>query len=131
MLDKVAEAMVGVYAERTKGDAGEIREWMRAETWMTAAECVERGFADETFQQDEDARASAMAFVDSPIFASFRNTPAILLASAQFSPSAGAPGRKQESDTMKVFSQSWAWPRPQPRRRPSPPSRRFSLPAPS
>lgn len=47
VLDKVAESLVTVYAARTGLPADEVKAIMAAETWYTAAEAVEAGFADE------------------------------------------------------------------------------------
>lgn len=46
-LDKVAESIVTVYSDRTGMSREEIISLMDAETWMTAEEAVEMGFADE------------------------------------------------------------------------------------
>jgi len=100
-LDKIATAMAGAYAERTKKDESAMRTIMRAETWMTAAEAVELGFADETYQQDDEPDASAL--LSSPVFASFHNVPPTWLARAKTS--AGLPGKTspKEQETMKVL----------------------------
>jgi ATP-dependent protease ClpP protease subunit len=47
MLDKVGESMVDIYQARTKLPRSDIRKIMDAETWLTAGEAIERGFADE------------------------------------------------------------------------------------
>lgn len=39
-------AAIETYAARTGGDAKQITEWIEAETWFTADEAVEHGFAD-------------------------------------------------------------------------------------
>lgn len=46
-LDKVAESIVAVYARKTGKDPAEIKQLMAEETWMTAADAIELGFADE------------------------------------------------------------------------------------
>lgn len=46
-LDKVRESMVAVYRAKTGLDEDRIIELLDAETWMTAEEAVELGFADE------------------------------------------------------------------------------------
>lgn len=46
-LEKMAEAFAPIYSERTGKDVKEIRQLMDAETWFTAAEAVELGFATE------------------------------------------------------------------------------------
>lgn len=46
-LDKAREGMLAVYADKTGLDKEEIIKLLDAETWMTAEEAVEKGFADE------------------------------------------------------------------------------------
>jgi ATP-dependent Clp protease protease subunit len=46
-LDKIAASLVGIYVARTGKDEKEIKDLLDAETWLTAAEAVEMGFADE------------------------------------------------------------------------------------
>lgn len=47
VLDKVKDTIVGVYDERSHLSADELAAAMDAETWYTAAEAREAGFADE------------------------------------------------------------------------------------
>lgn len=46
LLDTVDGTIRDVYAARTKQSADDIKAWMDAETWFTAKEAVENGFAD-------------------------------------------------------------------------------------
>ncbi len=45
-LDRLGASYAEIYAEKTGRPASEMREAMKAETWMTAQEAVEAGFAD-------------------------------------------------------------------------------------
>lgn len=45
LLAKADEQITGIYAARSKIDAATVAELMSAETWMTAAEAVYKGFA--------------------------------------------------------------------------------------
>ena len=45
-MDKITDVMVSTYAARSGGDADDIRAMMDEETWFTAEEAVEAGFAD-------------------------------------------------------------------------------------
>lgn len=79
-LGKITDAMVDAYVQRTGRKASDIRSMMDAETWMTAAECVSQGFADEVVQRAEpeetapaEMRIAASAL--SPILASYKNLP--------------------------------------------------------
>ena len=46
-LDKIDQVIGEVYQKRTGKTAEEIMDLMNAETWFTAAEAIENGFADE------------------------------------------------------------------------------------
>lgn len=46
-LDKIAASLVGIYVARTGKSEDEIKALLDAETWLTASEAVEMGFADE------------------------------------------------------------------------------------
>jgi len=46
-MDKIDQSIVAAYEEKTGLDKDEILELMKDETWMTAEEAVEKGFADE------------------------------------------------------------------------------------
>lgn len=58
-LDDVADQIVTLYARKTGLSAAELREWMRAETWMTAEQALDAGFVDAI---DEPLRIAARAF---------------------------------------------------------------------
>jgi ATP-dependent protease ClpP protease subunit len=45
-LDKIRDAMVAIYREKTGLDSEEIIKMLDAETWFTADEAIENGFAD-------------------------------------------------------------------------------------
>jgi ATP-dependent Clp protease protease subunit len=51
-LEKMAGVFADTYAKRTGCIADDVRAWMQAETWFTASEAVEHGFADEIAGQD-------------------------------------------------------------------------------
>ncbi|CAK8986446.1 ATP-dependent Clp protease proteolytic subunit 2 (Endopeptidase Clp 2), partial [Durusdinium trenchii] len=85
-LDKWAESAASIYAAKSGKSAEEIRELMLAETWFTAAEAVEAGFADRV-----TGGPVVRAHVD---LTSFRNAPeaaAVLVA---------APGAQMKGDAM-------------------------------
>lgn len=46
VLDKIDATIVNTYAERTGQTPEALKAWLDGETYMTAAEAVERGFAD-------------------------------------------------------------------------------------
>lgn len=46
-LDKIGDSLVNIYASRTGKSVEDIKSWLNAETWFSAAEAKENGFADE------------------------------------------------------------------------------------
>lgn len=54
-LDKVRESMISVYEDKTGMEKESIVELMDAETWMTAEEALEFGFADEIEEEKQVA----------------------------------------------------------------------------
>lgn len=59
LLAKLDGQLAAIYAERTGLDLAEIRTLMDAETWMDAAEAIDKGFAGTA---DEEKAAKASAF---------------------------------------------------------------------
>ena len=47
LLEKIDGTLVDTYAARTGGEKEQITDWMAAETWFTAEEAVQHGFADK------------------------------------------------------------------------------------
>lgn len=47
VLEKIEKSVINIYAEKTGLDEKEISKMLENETWMTAEEAVEKGFADE------------------------------------------------------------------------------------
>jgi ATP-dependent Clp protease protease subunit len=56
-LDKVRESMLAVYREKTGMTDDELIPMLDAETWMTASDAIEKGFADE-LQEEKRIAAS-------------------------------------------------------------------------
>jgi len=67
-LRKFDGILTDIYAARTGQTAQQIAEWMAAETWMTASEAIERGFADSISTTIKGAKASVRPDA-------FKNTP--------------------------------------------------------
>lgn len=67
-LDKVRDTILTTYVSKTGGDEKQIAAWMDAETWMNAAESVERGFATKTTEE----KAMKAEF---PMLSKFNNVP--------------------------------------------------------
>lgn len=60
MLEKTGESMIPIYAARTGLSEERVEELLKAETWMTASDAVELGFADEAVEA-KTSLAQAMA----------------------------------------------------------------------
>jgi ATP-dependent Clp protease protease subunit len=71
LLDTIAGTMIDTYAERSGAKRDDIVKWCNAETWMTAAETVERGFADKMSEPMKVAASVSMP-------RAFKNLPAHL-----------------------------------------------------
>lgn len=59
ILDQVDASLVKDYADKTGKPVAEIQAWMRAETWFTAQEAVDAGFADAIAPSTTAAKAQA------------------------------------------------------------------------
>jgi ATP-dependent Clp protease protease subunit len=64
MLEKTGESMVPIYAARTGLSEDRVKELLKAETWMTAQDAVDLGFADEAVEA-KTSLADAMAKISS------------------------------------------------------------------
>lgn len=60
-LDAIADSMADIYAEKTGRAAADIRNEMREETWLTAADAKAKGFADEE-ESDDAVEVSAFDY---------------------------------------------------------------------
>lgn len=79
-LDKVGETILGTYVRRTGGDAEAIETMMAEETWLTAEEALELGFADQIGAE------VAMAAYAGKDLSKFRHAPGELLKAAEAAP---------------------------------------------
>jgi ATP-dependent protease ClpP protease subunit len=107
MLDKQAANIAGIYADVTGEDEADLRIDMKAETWITADEAIERGFATAT----TDKKAKAAAAYD---YTTYAQAPERLVAltgkkswrhagpqsRSRASASANAPNPQQEKPVM-------------------------------
>jgi ATP-dependent Clp protease protease subunit len=62
VLDKVRDTIMTVYADRTGLDLDTIGNLMDEETWLSADEAINFGFADRIVSASEEAMASIKAF---------------------------------------------------------------------
>lgn len=75
MLDKVKVGIIAAYRLKTGKKDEDISELMKAETWMTAQEAIDNGFADK---MAGSIQAQASAF-SKDVLGRFRNVPGELL----------------------------------------------------
>jgi len=55
VLDQITESLNGIYSRKTGKSVEEITEMMNAETWMSAKDAVEMGFADSTDETEPES----------------------------------------------------------------------------
>lgn len=60
LLEGISDEIAAIYATKTGKTQKEMRDLMKGETWMTAKQAVEMGFADEIF----DTKTKAMSILD-------------------------------------------------------------------
>lgn len=69
-LDKIRDSMIVAYKNKSGLSDEEIKEIMDAETWLSAKECKEKGFADEIEETKQVA-----ACIDKKYLAVYKNIP--------------------------------------------------------
>ena len=70
LLEKVDDSIVTDYLRRVNVDAEQLTAWMDAETWITAGEAVEHGFADRIAEGDGAKARNAWnlaAYTNAPV----------------------------------------------------------------
>lgn len=72
-LRNIEKTSRGFYMKRTGQAEAQIKEWMDAETWFTADQAVEYGFADEVLAAEVKGETPAAACVTSRVMATMRN----------------------------------------------------------
>lgn len=53
-LETIDDSLISIYALRTGKTHDEIKELLKSETWFTAEEAVESGFADEVLKKEQE-----------------------------------------------------------------------------
>lgn len=79
-LDKVREAILSSYINRSTSSADQLSKWMAEETWFTAEEAVDAGLADS---MTEEVAIAAFANLD---LSPFRHVPDSLKATVSAAP---------------------------------------------
>ena len=98
LLDKVGGQLAAIYARQTGMKLADVQSAMDAETWYTAEEAVENGFADSvTVPPDDDAKAArdALALFD---LSTYEHVPDQLAALA-----GQKRGRREAPNTIRDF----------------------------
>lgn len=90
-LEKITDSLVGIYAERSGKDPKEVQSLLDAETWLSAEEAIEEGFADET----EEAKKASASFD----LSRFQNVPQPL----KDAPVAEAPKKIETKRDFETF----------------------------
>lgn len=73
LLEKIDGTLVATYADRSGQPPEQIANWMGAETWFTAEEAVQHGFADSVSEVDSKTGAKACGAAWS--LKAYRNAP--------------------------------------------------------
>lgn len=67
LLDKIDGTLADTYADKTGKTAEQVAAWMAAETWFTAAEALEQGFATSIAESEAKAGAwNLSAYANAP-----------------------------------------------------------------
>ena len=74
-LGKISGTMRDIYAKRCGMDADEVQTMMDDETWMTAEEAVENGFADDVIEREAEAEEDAQALAASWDLSKYKHAP--------------------------------------------------------
>ena len=69
LIDKVDGSIIQTYVDKTGKKESEIVDMMNEETWLTAEEALEMGFADSIFEDKKEETKDAMALFDLSLFA--------------------------------------------------------------
>lgn len=72
-LRNIESVTRGFYAKRTGKSDEQIKEWMDAETWFTAEQAVENGFADEIISAESEKETPAAACVTNRVMETMRS----------------------------------------------------------
>lgn len=78
ILDGLKSDLIDIYAARTDQSRDDLSDWMQVETWLSAREAVDKGFADSMTPAKKKEKKDAHA--RSAMLALFRHTPKDLIA---------------------------------------------------
>lgn len=93
MLEKLDASLVDTYAKKTGCAPEAIAGWMKAETWFSAGESVEHGFADRVAEAAPKAQADWNLSV-------YANAPVVPAAASSVNPQ----NRERYERTARLFA---------------------------
>jgi ATP-dependent Clp protease protease subunit len=79
VLEGLKSDLVDIYAARTEQSRDDLSDWMTVETWLSARDAVDKGFADSMTPAKKKEKKDAHA--RSAVIRSFRNVPQDLIVS--------------------------------------------------
>lgn len=97
LLQKIDGNIADMYARRTSKPLDKIQEWMSAETWFSADEAVEHGFADALMVEEVAAEPAAIFNLDR-----FRNAPKLAAAAKEESFLIDQEFRRRKLELLKM-----------------------------
>lgn len=101
VLDKIGVSMSEIYVDRSGKSKDEVREILEAETWMSAQEAVDQGFATDIAEGSAKALAAAKEF---PLLSKLRNVPEELKAAMPAAKPEPAPEAPKREDPAQANS---------------------------
>lgn len=114
-LEPFDAAMVGLYAARSGQDAKQIAKWMDAETYMSGAMAVERGFADALLPADAVTQDDATKAADRSVndlrameFTLIAGGMTRTQARSRIAKIKGTPGAAPEAATPGAGGEDWS-----------------------
>jgi ATP-dependent protease ClpP protease subunit len=73
VLDKIESGFLDIYEQRTGKPRNELLDMLKAETWFTAQEAVDEGFADDLVESKPREKVASASW--QPVMACFKKTP--------------------------------------------------------
>jgi ATP-dependent Clp protease protease subunit len=104
LLDKIDGTLADTYAEKTGKDVAAISEWMAAETWFTAQEALDAGFATSIAEAEAKAGAWNLSAYDNAPKAERAPAPMPEPAPEPEDAMASEDHRKRQAQRLRVLS---------------------------
>ena len=104
LLDKIDGTLADTYAEKTGKEVSAISEWMAAETWFTAQEALDAGFATSIAEAEAKAGAWNLSAYDNAPKAERAPAPTPEPAPEPEEAMASEDHRKRQAQRLRVLS---------------------------